>query len=473
MKGNAKINDNFVENLRLANRIDDSSSFSISLADLPKLRNDLINLSVSFTHVSFLIITTQFQELCNISLNDILLESTIHDFYMKSQISIGSIKIDDQNLYAVYPSVVQILSKGNEPAIFFKVKSFGSHKYGKIELSVRPINVRIDLSFLSDLIGDIFYAGNSSNPDDDDKSESSEDIKEGEKFAFKMNEVPISEIIHNLMPKETKYHINNLAIHPMKINLSFHTKTTRSIHPLQQKFQFHGFYNVIPSFDNVTISIDEYHSFRNLSGTADEIVFKIEHDIKEKVLSQLHLRDPIGGTKSKIKTAVNKLIHPLQSKIPESTGHKILRRTTLIFSIAESACSYVSSLMDLYTETPAFIRTDETFLGALNWGVCSFVNSVGEGAKKLVYEPRKHGYVNGKNDYCGYVVGAGLGVTKCAAHLVSGTFNLGASLFSSSRRMFLTEKSHLLIKEKENHHSECIHQMMNNFFGFQVQFIQV
>ena len=88
----------------------------------------------------------------------------------------------------------------------------------------------------------------------------------------------------------------------MKINLSFH--------PHQQKFQFCDFYNF-------TISIDEYHSFRNIGGTADEMVFKIMHDIKETVPNLPYLRDPNGGIKGKIKTAVNKLIHPLQSKIPE------------------------------------------------------------------------------------------------------------------------------------------------------------
>ena len=62
----------------------------------------------------------------------------------------------------------------------FKVNSFGSHKYGIIEFEVRSINIQVDLSFISDLVGDIFYFENSSSlknldSDDGNASDSNDD----------------------------------------------------------------------------------------------------------------------------------------------------------------------------------------------------------------------------------------------------------------------------------------------------------
>lgn len=190
----------------------DESSVNVSVADLPRIKNEAIDFSLNLYQISFMIITDRYQELCNITLKDISINSIIQDFETNSQVAIGSIKVDDQNKYAVYPSVFQILPSGNRPAIQFKVNSFGSHKYGKIEFDVRPINIQVDLSFISNLIGDIFYFDNSSSKiqdsDDDNISDSNDDDDENSDietrhYKFKMNELPFTEIMHNIMPNKT------------------------------------------------------------------------------------------------------------------------------------------------------------------------------------------------------------------------------------------------------------------------------
>lgn len=430
----------------------DESSISVSLADLSRMKNDAINFSCDISQISLMIITGKYQELCNITLKDILINSTISGFETKTQASIGLIKVDDQNKYAVYPSVFQILPSSTRPAFLFTVSSFGNRKYGKIEFEVRPINIQVDLSFISDLIGDIFYFENnniSKNSDDDDdneddQSDSNEDNNSdnvesvGRKhFQFKMSELPLTEIMHNIMPKQTKYHINNILIHPFIIHITFHTTTTRSYHPLQNKYEINRLVNFIPSFNNVVISIDDEHSFRNLSGTTDEIVFMISHEVKTMILNQLSLKSNILGTKRMIVKAFKSLFKP---ETASNATKGIINKTTLVLSVAESTLCYFSSMLDIYTGAPPNIRTDVTSYEALHWGVKSLTSSFSEGAKELISEPRERGNVNGRTDYCGYLVGTGVGISKCAAHIASGMCSFGASLFSGTRRLFFTEK---------------------------------
>ena len=133
--------------------------------------------------------------------------SVIHWFSSQYPHRLPFQKVDDQSKYAIYQSVFQILQSGNRPAILFKINSFGNHKYEKIEFEV------IDLSFISGLIGDIFYFENTNtkNQDsyDDNESDSNEDENsdknaENMQFKFKMNEFPFTEIMHSIMPKQNK-----------------------------------------------------------------------------------------------------------------------------------------------------------------------------------------------------------------------------------------------------------------------------
>lgn len=412
----------------------DESYISVNVSDISRLKDDIIHLSIDFSHLSFLIITNQFQELCNLTLKDIHVDSSINEFITKTKIFIGTVKLDDQNQYAIYPSIFQILPNGDQPAIQFGVDSFGCHKYGKFELNIQPVNVRIDLSFISDFIGHIFYI---------DEKDASENGHENEKikFEFKMNDIPLTEIIRNLMPEQVKYHINHILIHQFIVYLSFHSRTTRSYHPLQNKFQIRRIVNFIPSFDNVAITIYEPHSFRNLSGTTYEILYKISHEIRRMIIEQLSIKNP----KEKLHNVVEFVTKPEMRKIMLK---RVLMKAASILSFAESFLCYLSSMLDIYTSSPPKNRTDETSLEALKWGFSAFISSLKEGAKKLVYEPIERGKNDGKNDFCGYLIGAGIGITKFVAHFVSGICNFGASLFSSMTRVF-SEKKVVFYDERE------------------------
>ncbi|KAK8838342.1 hypothetical protein M9Y10_035765 [Tritrichomonas musculus] len=433
---------NFRKFIGLASRFDESS-ISFSLSTFHLMESEVLNFFVRFTHISCLLITTQYQELCRLTLKDININSSIREFSTETQLTINLIKLDDQNQYAIYPSVFQILPIGNKPALQFIRNSFGSHKYGKFELDVRPISLRIDLSFISDFIGDISNCKiQPTNPN----------------IKFRMDDVQIAEIIHLLMPKQTKYHVNKIAIHPFQVHLSFQRITARSKHPFLEKFQFSRIINFIPSFDNIVISISESHFFRNLSGTTDEIVFKISHEIKKLVLRKLSQKINILGARKLVKNDGQNIIHFEEKTVSLKRG--ICHKLVSILSFGESTFCYISSMMDLYTGSPPCLRTDETSLGALSWGVSSLFDSFKKGAKQLFGEPLKRGVVNGKNDVCGYVVGAGIGFTKCAAFWASGFFNFNASLFSMVRRLFFSE-NFVFIDQRECEPSLGMHCFMN------------
>lgn len=449
------------------------SSINIPVSDLPRLKNYSFNFDLNISQLSIMIITEKYQEMCNITLKNIIVNTIIHNFETNTQATVGLIEVDDQNKYAVYPSVFQILPKGQIPAVIFKVNSFGSHKYGKIELKLRPINFQIDLSFISDFIGEIFYFEKSkslvNNAEDEDCIDSNESNDESSNengsaghFKFKMDGIPLSEIMHNIMPKRNKYHINKIIIHPFIIQASFHVATTRVYHPLQNKYEINYLVNFIPSFNSIVISIDDTHCFLNLSGTTDEFVFSISHEIKRMILNQLSLKNSIIGTKKMAIKAVKCLFKPGEAK------EGILNKTNLCLSFCESTLCYFSSMLNMYTNAPTSIRTDVSSYEALHWGISSLTFSIIEGLRELVAEPRQRGNVNGKKYLCGYVAGTAIGLTKCVANITSGFCIFGASLFSSTRRLFLLKKWNLLIKENGNLCLECIVLKMIICYGIRV-----
>lgn len=437
----------------------DELSNTISLSDLPHSSHYRIDFNFHFNFFSLLLITKSYQELLRLTLKDIKVHSIMHSYYSRSEITVGGIKVDDQNPYAIYPSVFQILSSEEKPAVSLKIESFGTNKYGGFEIDLQQITVRVDLSFVADIVGEILFS-EGVIADEYDKYKFCEKINSTEKSAnsadMKINEVSLNEIINNFIPKNKKYHINKIIIRPFTVQISFKTTTRRNDHPLQTYYHFNRLVGLIPSLNDISISIEDSHIFRNLSGTTANIVYTIGNDIKKLILTQLSLRNIIHGSKNMVVSAAKSIANigkteQIQQNQPQQQNQQksgILSKTGSILSIGEMALCHISSVLDLYTDSPPNIRTDETSIGALSWGVHSLVKSIGKGAKVLIEEPKKRGNVNGKTNYCGYIEGAGVGIAKCAAFSFSGLCNFGASLLSSTKRIFFTEKG-IFIDKRE------------------------
>lgn len=460
----------------------DEMSSTMNLSDLPHSNHYRIDFTFHFNFLSILLITKSYQELLRLTLRDISVNSIIHSYYSRSLIKVGSIKVDDQNQYAIYPSVFQIVPKDGKPAVTLKIESFGTNKYGSFEVQIQPITVRIDLSFVADVIGSILFSENEIE-DDYEKynlvDSTNNNDKSLNKIELKMNEISLTEIVSNFVPKNKKYHINCIIIHPFTIQVSFKTKTTRDDHPLQSYYHFNRMYGLIPSLNNISITIEDSHVFQNLSGTTADIVLKIGNDIKKLILTQLSLRKIIYESGNMVVSAAKGIVNLAKKNETNADNNNnnknendatkanadeasssggggggggklsgLLSKTGSVLSIGEMTLCHISSVLDLYTDSPPNIRTDETSLGALKWGVSSLVNSVSKGAKVLVSEPIKRGNVNGKKNYCGYIEGTGVGIAKCAAFGVSGLCNFGASLLSSTKRIFFTEKG-IFIDKRE------------------------
>ncbi|KAK8846214.1 hypothetical protein M9Y10_020220 [Tritrichomonas musculus] len=412
-------------NLNLA-----ESASSFNLYDLLHSSQTETDFKFNFSFLSVLLITRNYKELLRLTLKDVAVNSAIRQRSVKNEITVGTIKVDDQDPYAIYPSVFQILSSNDKPAVVFKFESFGSYKYGGMEIQLQPITVRVDLSFVADVIGSLLYSENLIMHEHEVEKNSS--VPE-----FTISEVSLSEFINNFMPKNKKYHINHIAIHPFTVRVSFKTATTRSDHPLQNSYHFNRLIELIPSLNDISISIEDKYVFRNLSGTTADIVLKIGNDIKKIILTQLSLRNIIHESSNYVVKTAKSIVN-IRSR--DASSPSLLRKTGSVLSVAEMALCHISSMLDVYTNQPPNIRTDETSLGALSWGVKSLCKSVGKGVDVLINEPKRRGNVNGKVNYCGYIEGAGVGIAKAAAFGMSGVCNFSASILSSTKRIFFTEK---------------------------------
>lgn len=397
-------------------------------------------ISLNFNYVSLLLINQKYKELFRFTIQGISVDSIFRQNFVKTVFSLNSIKLDDQNPFAVYPVVFHIQHQNNQPAVKFEIHSYGNQKIGLIKLETQPIFVKVDLSFISDLIGCFSHIGFSNNIQSNvTKSSAPKNPEKAIQELYKI-ELSISEILENLMPKDVKFRINKVIVAPIQLHVSFEAVTSRSKHPLQTNFTFHKMIYLIPSFNNVLIATNQ-HEFDNLAGNGSEIIYRIIIDLKTEILKELSLKNIIVRS-GRLVMNLAKVLYDSDAR--KSTKNVIGTHTRNILSATSASLNYISLVLNYYTQTPQEIHHDTTSMGSLFWGVKQFGRSVGNGMKSLIVEPIKYGNINGHKNCCGYINGARVGVTKFAAFTVSGFCDLGSSILITTKRFLFPNNDNIL-----------------------------
>ncbi|OHS97176.1 hypothetical protein TRFO_36665 [Tritrichomonas foetus] len=396
----------------------DGSIVYINESPICVKNEEIFDLSATVNYLSILLVSDGYHEFSRITIKKLLFDLKSTQLRQKLAFRIKSIQVDDQNIYACYPVIFQILPMTKKHAITLECTRHSNNKYDSIVIDIQPISLNIDLSFLSDIIG---WIG----------------IFNGKSYIIEKTHdvVQLSEIRANLSPRMTQYNIHNIKILPISINLTYNTLTTRNEHRYSHSFQFTRIYSLIPSMNNVNIGIG-VHQFRNLSGTTDEIASQIFSKIKSDFIEQLSLKNIIIGSGKMITSVAKNLI------VPENHGQQgrfsgITNKTKTILAIGETAFRQCSIIINAYTDSIPHARTDVTSVDAVKWGFSSLAYSFSKGLVSFMIEP----FARGKNKgCCGYIEGTGVGIVKFAANSMAGVCDLGAGLMCGAKRLFYEDE---------------------------------
>ena len=380
-------------------------------------------MSTFFCHV----ISHFNQEICQLTItNSKILHEQMKDD-LKLDVSIGGIQLDDMNEGAVFPVVMAgYSSDNNEPFAKFSYKQFSSAVLGFITFQVSPIEMKVDLSFVGDLIefftrvitshekmDKLIYNQNSLINDDNTKNQTQDDSN------------------LNFLNQKQKYLLQLLQIMPITIKTSFISRTSRKQVSFYKEFEFPHFVHFIPAIESLGLTINfPEATFLNVNN--DELMAFILDNLIYSLKSQwLTILGSVAliGSPQKLLQNLSKSFHNL---IINKNGNGFLKGTMgELINTPETCLKTISgTVLSLTNDYQLVIHEDEqTASGSLKWGVKSFAAGLNRATTGIITRPIE----KSNEGTVGIIKGIGEGVAGAVTNSVGGVLDLGSGILGSIR----------------------------------------
>lgn len=354
----------------------------------------LFNLGTSICHLA----SHSSRELCQLSLFNINVQLEEEKEERSAILTVDAIQMDDMNENATFPVVFAGYSLNNKPFISFAFQRFSIENIGLIILELQPIIIKLDLSFIGDLIG-LF---------------SSLRLKKIEKKFSKTEK------------KDLKYIVQLLRIYPISLDITFNGHTERENNSFYN-FTFPHFTSLIPNIDSLDISFDTFES-TYLSVNKRELMLYVGDHFQSQLKSQwLSIIGSVALFGSPQKLFKN-FKRSFSSLIQEKNLKYFMQGTVgTIIATPETCLKTASSSFRMLTNDYSLTNTDETAMGSLKWATKSLAYGLSKAVTGIVTKP-----INQKG-VTGVMKGVGQGVLGVFTNTVGGILDFSSGVLGGVR----------------------------------------
>lgn len=346
------------------------------------------------------LVTHSSRELCQLTIVKTQSQYESQKDDRRVSVSVGGVQLDDMNECAHFPVIFAGFPLNDRPFISLFYQQFSNEVVGFITAEVQPFTIKVDLSFVSDLIA-LF------------------DALEIDRSIFASEKA-----IGN------KRLIQLLRLMPISSDISFNGRTERKANCFYPDFSFPLYFSLIPTIDSLNVFFELFES-TFLSVTGDELLaFVGEHylyELKSQWLTIIGSAAFIGSPQK----LVRNFGRSFKSLFSEHNGAKFMRETVGgIIETPETCLKTVSSSCRSLTDDYSPQNSDDTALGSLKWGARSFCLGLGRAVAGIVTRP-----IDKKNEGVGGILkGVGQGIAEVVTNTVGGVLDLGSGVLGGVRR---------------------------------------
>lgn len=367
----------------------------------PELTKDYFQ-RISFKFDAFYchLVTHTSRELCQLTIVNAQVQCESQKDDKKFVVSVGGFQLDDMNENAFYPVVFAGYPLNDRPFISIIYKQFSKEVVGFLTAEIQPFTVKVDLSFVSDLIA-LFTA------------------LEIERTNYTSEKL--------IGPKRL---IQLLRFMPINADISFNGRTERKSQCFYRDFTLPYYFNLIPTIDSLNVFFDVFET-TFLSVNSNELMSYIgEHymyALRSQWLTIIGSAAFIGSPQKLLRN----FGRSFKSLFEEHDGIKFARETFGgIIETPETCLRTVSSSCRSLTDDYSPQSNDSTALGSLKWGAQSLCRGIGRAVSGIVTRP-----MDKKNEgISGILKGVGEGIAGVVTNTVGGVLDLGSGVLGGVRR---------------------------------------
>ncbi|OHT12547.1 hypothetical protein TRFO_03541 [Tritrichomonas foetus] len=401
-----------------------------------------MKLDVLYCHL----VSHSSREICQLTIcnSNMLMEQQKEE--IKVDFSIEGIQLDDMNNDAVFPVVlagysmknyynsensdnsnnmIDSYSTGNKnkPFLSISFNQFSNEIISYVTVDVQPIILKVDLSFVGDLIA-LFTKLNIKSQELDSHNSSLNNLNDGMTYSSSPN---------------LKFMLQYLRIMPITAEVDFCSRTSRKQSRFYLDFDFPHFVDFIPTIDSLRIGVNVLEA-TFLSLNSNELMSFIgEHclySIKSQWLTIIGSAAAIGSPQKLLRN-FSRSFGTIFSRNERFHGNEFLKGTVGSILVTPETClKAVSGGVRAISDDYMLLNNDHTASGSLKWGVKSLAVGLTRAATGVFTRPiEKH-----KEGVTGIIKGVGEGIVGVVTNSVGGVLDFGSGVLGGVRMGLFGEK---------------------------------